>query len=148
MPKRSLKQTALTKYLWPPFPFSLCSMCSSLRPTASGPFMRSWLRGWPLTWRAMSRQRSGMSSRFVFFLNIFFLNCCFRGFINSIMPLRPERKVNQNQNHVPPGADQPDKYCNKVDLTLTSPGFSSPGSSSSWLSSPWPNIWRTRTRQR
>ena len=46
----------------------LCSMCSSPRPTASGPFMKSWLKGWPLTWRAMSILLSGMSWRFVPFL--------------------------------------------------------------------------------
>lgn len=43
----------------------VCSMCSSQRPMASGPFMRSLLKGWRLTWRAMNIQRSGMSWRFV-----------------------------------------------------------------------------------
>lgn len=45
--------------------FSVFSMCSSQRPMASGQSTRSWLRGWPLTWRAMSRPQSGMSLRLV-----------------------------------------------------------------------------------
>lgn len=44
--------------------FPLCSMCSSQRTMGLGQFMKSWLREWLLTWRAMSKQLSRMCWRF------------------------------------------------------------------------------------
>lgn len=90
-------------------------MCSSQRPTASGRFTKSWQRGWPLTWRAMSRQLSGMSSRFVFrliptfqFIYSKMENCIFKWVIieTIVYASTALEKVNQSktlrQNLVPP----------------------------------------------
>lgn len=43
------------------------SMCLRQRPTASGPFTKSWPKAWPLTLKAMSTRQWGMSWRLVSF---------------------------------------------------------------------------------
>lgn len=104
----------------------MCSTCSSQKHTASGPFTRSWLRGWPLTWRATSTRRSEMSWRFVPFADAETLSSGY--FVGSGSP------------------NESNWAC------FTWRGFtflsSSPGSSLSWSSSPWPSIWSTLTKWR